>query len=367
MICTALPSVGRARRARSVTPRRALVGSALVLSLLLAACGSSDQLGGKVVKDGVGCTITESDRAEKAPAVPSDVKVPKATKTTTEQKAEKGSCAPAADQYLTVDLVGAMAGDGKVFTDTYGTDRPLTMKLGAQQLITGLETGLTGMKVGEQRVIVIPAAEAYGKDGNPAQGIGADEDLVFVVDLVSISDSPVFCNEVTTIPKGTRAGKPTELKMPAKAPVDKVTSTVLAEGDGPKATKKSYLTVEYLGVSCASGQQFDSSWDSDAPITIAMADAEPTDTAFSVIPGWTEGLQGQKQGSTVQIDIPFVDGYGAAGKPPAIGTSDPLVFIVKILKVSEAAPPATTTTTVAGDATTTTAAGAGTTTTTSAK
>ena len=48
-----------------------------------------------------------------------------------------------------------------------------------------------------------------------------------------------------------------------------------------------------------------------------------------MIPGWTKGLLGQKQGSTVQIDIPFEDAYGAAGRPPAIGPSDPLTFIVQ--------------------------------------
>lgn len=344
MICTA-------------STRRALAAGTVALALLLAACGSSDQLGGKVSKDGVGCTVSEVDRTEEAPEVPTDVKVGKATKSTTDTKAGKDACEAGTDQYLTVDLVGATASDGKVFKDTYGTDRPLTMKLGQQQLIAGLETGLTGMKVGEKRTIVIPASEAYGKDGSPEQGIGPDEDLVFVVDLVAVSDSPKYCNEAT-IPKGTREGKPTTVAMPAEAPVDDVKTTVLSEGDGPKATKKSYLTVDYVGVSCGTGQQFDSSWDREDPITIAMADAKPTDTAFSVIPGWTKGLDGQKQGSTVQIDIPFEDGYGAAGNPPSIGTSDPLVFVVKILEVSDEAPPSPTTTTMAGDAaTTTTAAG----------
>ena len=342
----------------TASPRRALAAGAIAMALLLVACGSSDELGGKVAKDGVGCTVSEVDRAGEAPTVPVDVKVGKATKSTTDTKAGKDACEAGTDQYLTVDLVGATVDDGKVFNETYSTDRPLTMKLGQQQLIAGLETGLTGMKVGEQRTIVIPAAEAYGKDGSPAQGIGPDEDLVFVVDLVAVSDSPMYCNEAT-IPKGTRDGKPTEVKMPVEAPVDDVTTTVLLEGGGPKATKKSYLTVDYVGVSCASGQQFDSSWDREEPITIAMSDAPPTDTAFSVIPGWTKGLDGQKQGSVVQIDIPFEDGYGTAGSPPSIGTSDPLVFVVQILKVSDEAPPSPTTTTVAGDgaATTTTAAG----------
>ena len=72
---------------------------------------------------------------------------------------------------------------------------------------------------------------------------------------------------------------------------------------------------------------------------VAMADAEPTATALSVIPGWTTGLEGQRQGSTVQIDIPFQEAYGAAGRPPAIGPSDPLVFVVEIIEVSAEAPP----------------------------
>jgi hypothetical protein len=77
-----------------------------------------------------------------------------------------------------------------------------------------------------------------------------------------------------------------------------------------------------------------------------------------VIPGWTEGLVDQNQGSTVQIDIPSDDAYGAAGQPPAIGPNDPLTFIVQIVKVSDEPPPApTTTTTVTDTATTTTAAG----------
>lgn len=361
MIRTA-PTPGRARGARPVAARRAVAAGAVSLALLLAACGTSDDLGGKVVKDGVGCTVSEVDRTETAPEVPTEVEVGKATKHTTEEKAGKDACEATAEQYLTVDLVGATADDGKVFTDTFGTDRPLTMKLGQGQLITGLETGLTGMKVGERREIVIPAAEAYGKDGSPAQGIGADEDLVFVVELVATTDTPLFCNEATSIPKGTRDGKPTEVDMPVEAPVDEVTTTVIKEGDGPEAKATSYLTVEYLGISCASGQQFDSSWDAEEPITIAMGEAEATETAFSVIPGWTEGLEGQKQGSIVQIDIPFEDGYGAQGNPPSIGTSDPLVFIVQIVKVSDEAPPAPTTTTVAGETTTTVAGDATTTT-----
>ena len=345
-------------RLARLNPRRTIGLGALAFTLLLGACGSSDDLGGKVVKDGQGCTVSDVDRrTDDVPEPEAGVKVEKATSTTTVDKPDEDACEAGTDQYLTVDLVGATADDGKVFTNTFEDGQPLTVRLGQGQLIAGLETGMAGMKVGERREIVIPAAEAYGKDGSPAQGIGPDEDLVFVVDLVAVGDSPSYCNPVTAVPEGTRDGKPTEVKMPAEAP-EEVTTTVLVPADGPKATKKSYLTVEYAGFSCATGQQFDSSWDADAPITIAMSDATPTEEAFPVIPGWTEGLVDQNQGSTVQIDIPSDDAYGAAGRPPSIGPNDPLTFIVQIVKVSDEPPPAaTTTTTVTDTATTTTAAG----------
>ncbi len=343
---------------RSPRAARPVVAGALALALVLAACGTEDELGGKVVEDGQGCQLSEVDRSTEAPTIEAGAEVGETTTYDTVTDADEDACAVEADQYLTLDVVGATAADGKVFTDTFGDGQPITVRLGQQQVIAGLESGLAGIKVGERRQIVIPAAEAYGADGNPAQGIGPDQDLVFTVDLVSVTDTPVYCNPATSIPEGTREGKPTEIAMPAQPPTDEVETTVLEEGDGPEATTKSYVTVEYVGVSCGTGQQFDSSWDREEPITAALADAEPTATAFSVIPGWSEGLVGQKQGSLVQIDIPFEQAYGAAGSPPAIGPSDPLTFVVRIVEVSDEAPPdptASTTTVAEGDTTATTA------------
>jgi len=305
-----------------------------------------------VVKDGEGCTISEVERdADDVPEVPTDVKVSDEATSTDVTKADKDACKAGAEQYLTLDLVGATADDGKVFTSTWDDGQPLTARLGASQLIAGLESELADMKVGARRQIVVPAALAYGAEGNEAQGIGPDEDLVFVVDLLSTTDSPRYCNPAT-VPEGTREGKPTEINVPAEAPTDKVVTTVLEPGDGPEAKKDSYLTVDYVGVSCASGQQFDSSWDREDPITIALVDAEPTQTAFSVIPGWSDGLVGQKEGSLVQVDIPFEQAYGTAGSPPAIGPSDPLTFVVKIIDVADEPPPDP-----AADSTTTAPAG----------
>ena len=42
--------------------------------------------------------------------------------------------------------------DGTVFDSSEGRD-PLAFELGAGQIIPGLDAGLTGMKVGEQRTV----------------------------------------------------------------------------------------------------------------------------------------------------------------------------------------------------------------------
>ena len=359
---TGIPTsvVDSARSVRRATLARAAGIVAVVLALVLSGCSSSDELGGTVVEDGLGCTIAEVDRPAEAPELPDEVEVAEEVDTTDVETAPEEACVPEATGYLTLDMVGTTVG-GEPFVDTYGSDRPVTAQIGIGQLLPGLETGLVGMGVGGRRQIVIPAAQAYGADGNEAQGIGPDEDLVFIVDLVAVTDSPRYCNAATAIPEGTREGKPLLVDMPVEPPTEDVTVTVLSEGDGPEAAADSYVTVEYLGVSCAYGKQFDSSWDREEPITVALSEAVPTDTAFSVIPGWTEGLEGQAQGATVQIDIPFELAYGTQGSPPDIGASDPLTFIVEIIEVSDEAPPSpepevTDTTVPADDSTTTTAA-----------
>ena len=70
---------------------------------------------------------------------------------------------------------------------------------------------------------------------------------------------------------------------------------------------------------------------------MALQGAEPTATAFSVIPGWSEGLVGQRQGSLVQLDIPPALAYGPQGSGP-IAPNDPLTFVVDILEVSDTPP-----------------------------
>ncbi len=313
------------------TPGRRAAAIATVV--LLAACGSSDDLGGKVVEDGLGCQPTETERSTEVPTVEAVADAP--AEVETDDLEEGKGCGIDTDTYLTLDLVGATAADAKVFTDTFADERPITATLGSGQLIAGLETGLEGMKVGGRRQLTIPADLAYGKEGNLAQGIAADQALVFVVDLVAVSGTPLYCN-AATVPAGPEgSGKPATVEMPLEAPADEVVKTDLKEGTGDPVEAGNYVTVQYLGVSCASGQQFDSSWDNGEPFPLTLGEG--------TIPGFATGIEGMKVGGLRQIEIPSALGYGATGSPPAIGANDPLVFIIELVEAADA-PPATTTT-----------------------
>lgn len=328
----------------STTLRR---GGAIVLSalLLLAACGDDDGdgLSGNVVEDGMGCSVASVDRAAEAPApeVPAADAEPltEAVIDDLEEPEEKG-CESNARRFAQVDMVGVKASDGTEFVNTFGEGRPVNLRIGQGQLISGLETALADMKVGGRRQVTIPPDQAYGEEGNEAQGIGPDETLVFVVDLFAVTDEPDTCNTALPIPTGVREGKPTSVEIPAE-PWTELTTTDLVEGTGEPVGRDIYVRMEYLGVGCFSGAQFDSSWDREEPISVALGEAEQVQGFMSVIPGWTDGIEGMKVGGLRQINIPAELAYGERGSEPDIAPNEPLIFVVQLVEVVESPQPPT--------------------------
>jgi len=83
---------------------------------------------------------------------------------------------------VTVDYCGVGYGGQAVFDSSWATGQPATFPL--TNLIQGWQDGIPGMKVGGQRLLVIPGELAYGEAGT--QGIGPNEILAFVIQLESI-------------------------------------------------------------------------------------------------------------------------------------------------------------------------------------
>lgn len=88
-----------------------------------------------------------------------------------------------AGDVVKVHYIGSLQ-NGQQFDNSYLRGEPFSFTLGAGKVIPGWERGLLGMKVGGQRVLVIPADLAYGKSG--AGPIPGGATLVFAIELLSI-------------------------------------------------------------------------------------------------------------------------------------------------------------------------------------
>merc|ERR1719218_528779 len=73
---------------------------------------------------------------------------------------------------VTVHATGLVKETNKKFWSTKDPgQQAFSYQAGVGQVIKGWDQGLLGMKVGEQRQVIIPGHEAYGKGGFPAWGI----------------------------------------------------------------------------------------------------------------------------------------------------------------------------------------------------
>lgn len=98
-------------------------------------------------------------------------------------------------------------------------------------------------------------------------------------------------------------------------------------GEGIEATPGSTVTVHYVGVSWASGEQFDASWDRGQPFRFGLGVGQ-------VIRGWDDGVAGMRVGGRRTLTIPPEMAYGSRGAGGVIGPDETLVFVVDLLDVN---------------------------------
>ncbi len=92
-------------------------------------------------------------------------------------------------KFYTVRYTGWLT-DGTKFdsSDDHPGKEPITFAYGARRVIIGWDTGFEGMHVGGKRRLFIPYQLAYGETGRDP--IPPKSDLIFDVELVSMSDTP---------------------------------------------------------------------------------------------------------------------------------------------------------------------------------
>jgi peptidylprolyl isomerase len=86
---------------------------------------------------------------------------------------------------ITVQYCGVGLSTGIAFDSSWARGAPASFPLVEGGLIDGWVQGVPGMKVGEQRMLVIPGSLAYG-ESSPGGTIEPNETLVFLVELVSV-------------------------------------------------------------------------------------------------------------------------------------------------------------------------------------
>jgi len=84
---------------------------------------------------------------------------------------------------VSVNYTGTLT-NGVVFDSSFQRNEPITLTLGAGQVIPGWEQGLQGMKVGGTRVLTIPSDLAYGPQG-AGSTIPPNATLIFQIELVN--------------------------------------------------------------------------------------------------------------------------------------------------------------------------------------
>mmetsp|Transcript_17292 Transcript_17292/g.28913 ORF Transcript_17292/g.28913 Transcript_17292/m.28913 type:complete len:113 (+) Transcript_17292:84-422(+) len=86
---------------------------------------------------------------------------------------------------VTVHYTGYLP-DGARFDSSRDRNKPFKFKLGAEQVIPGLDLGVAQLSIGERAKMTIPPHLAYGERGFPGL-IPGNTELIFDLELMTFS------------------------------------------------------------------------------------------------------------------------------------------------------------------------------------
>jgi peptidylprolyl isomerase len=305
-----------------------MAAAAIVLAASLTGCSPSDA--NCIPSGDASKAVTTSGAFDSAPTV----------------SFTKGLTAKTTERSVAIQGNGAQVADGDtvkieytLYNGTTGTQIEKSKYIAGQETsypvntkstqFVGLAKAINCTAVGSRIVAVIPNAEGFGANASQA-GLGANDTLVFVLDVVSVAPKPLA--EATGKPVAPQAGFPDvvftkgnpTVTIPSGPVPTKYAIETLIQGDGATVAEGATVTVNYEGVDWNSGVVFDSSFDRGQPASF------PT---TGVIQGFHDALVGQKVGSRVVVIIPSNLGYGDKGSGDKIKGGDTIVFVVDILGV----------------------------------
>jgi len=298
----------------------------LIAGLALAGCGSS-------APPSASAAVTAKGSFGASPSVTIPKQKPASTLAVKTLIEGNGATIKKSDLVLVNYTIYVWSGTtNKLLGSTYSSSPQVL----PATVLPGIQSAVTGKKLGSRVLAVIPPKQGYGSSGNSQLGVTGTDTLVFVMDLlqkypsgtVSASGAQVSSGGGSLPTVTVARGSAPKVTIPkgVTAPTTLVTKTLI-KGSGPVVAKGQDVVVQYTGVNWRTGQVFDSSWQRSQPFSFKIG-ATPS----QVIPGWDKGLAGQTVGSRVLLVIPPSDAYGSAGQSQAgIKGTDTLVFVVDII------------------------------------
>jgi peptidylprolyl isomerase len=186
--------------------------------------------------------------------------------------------------------------------DDNSVDRgtPFAFHLGTGEVMKGWDEGVSGMKTGGKRELLVPAALAFGERGSGGV-IPPNATLFYEVELLEIWEK-------------TDSG---------------LEYFDLKEGSGAQPRTGQICMIHYAGWlwrSNARAKKFESTIDRDEPFSFSLGSDD-------VLKGRDEGVATMKVGGKRKLLIPSKLGYGAAGSGDDIPPNSTLYFEVELLRV----------------------------------
>ncbi len=245
------------------------------------------------------------DRAPEFPAYEEGSLQKSATGLAWKVLAEGAGDAVARGDFASVHYSGWLA-DRTLFDSSRMRGDPFQVQVGAGQVIPGWDEGLSGMKVGEKRLLVIPPQLGYGEEG--AEGaIPPDATLVFEVEVVSVVHAPAF---------------PTWDEAAVAKQESGLAWVELAPGEGEAPPDGATIRLHYTGWLAEGKTMFDSSRIRNEPLEMRVGSG--------IIAGFEEGVRSMKKGARRILIIPPGIGYGDQGRG-SIPPGATLVFEVEVV------------------------------------
>lgn len=334
---------------RTLTTRRMLPVALLAAgALLLAGCGSDDKPEAKdstssdpsassspsaiADEDGDGCAdFTSGDASDSVKVTGAFGKTQTATfeEPLSTDKLERtildeGDGAKTAKGDEVNTLISAFKGsDGTAL----GT-QPLPITVGDASQIGAFAAGVDCVPLKSRVVVVVPAKDLYGEEGNEQAGIEGSDSIVIVTDVLGkkVPLKPTAWTARTPAVTFDAGGNPT-LKLPAGQPSPRLELKVLKPGTGDVVAKGDQVTLDYLGMSWNTKKIFDKSYGRGAA----------TFGTEQVVPGFGAALVGQKVGTRLVVTIPPQYAYGEKGAGSGNELEgQTLVFVIEIKDTAKA-------------------------------